>query len=335
MVYAHRTTAGWSTLVDAIRRAGYEVREAWPLDTETKARVAHHGDAALASSIFLAARKRTTDAIGNFESQVRPEVEEIVRERVVTLWDMGISGADLVIACVGAGLRAFTRYRDVQYANGEEVPAERFLAEVEAAVLDAVLEKLSSQSGERGIGHSFVGVDSATRFYILWRYTYRSSVLEAGEAIVFANGTHVELDGQGGLATSQHALVEKKKGTYRLRDYAERGDDENLGLSDKISGAPLIDVLHRLLWMLENKPRDIGRFLIEAGPNRDQLRLIVQALTGPALKGGELDDISPTGELAVLSKLAANWRSVVDDAVTSARQREDRRVGQRDMFGRG
>ncbi|MGH9445536.1 MAG: hypothetical protein ACRD3O_07405, partial [Terriglobia bacterium] len=32
MVYAHKTTLGWSTLIDAIRRAEYEVTEAWPLD---------------------------------------------------------------------------------------------------------------------------------------------------------------------------------------------------------------------------------------------------------------------------------------------------------------
>ena len=48
-------------------------------------------------------------------------MEAIVRERVETLWGMGISGADLVIACVGAGLRAFTRFARVEYANGEEV----------------------------------------------------------------------------------------------------------------------------------------------------------------------------------------------------------------------
>jgi len=52
VVYAHKTTLGWATLVDALRRSGYEVAEAWPLSTETKARVAHQGDAALASSIY-------------------------------------------------------------------------------------------------------------------------------------------------------------------------------------------------------------------------------------------------------------------------------------------
>jgi hypothetical protein len=175
-------------------------------------------------------------------------------------------------------------------------------------------------------------LDASTRFYLLWRYTYRSAELDAGEAIVFANGTHVELDGQHGLSAGGRRLVEKKKNKYALRDYAARGDDENLGLPhDSGETAPLIDVLHRVLWLMENRPRDIGKFLIEAGPNRDQMRLVVQALTGPALKGGELSDVSPTGELGVLAKLASNWRAVIDDAVTSAREREDRRTGQRDI----
>jgi putative DNA methylase len=76
LVYAHKTTLGWSTLVDAIRRAEYEVTEAWPLDTEAKARVAHQGDAALASSIFLVARKRAGAMLGKYED-VRPDLEGI------------------------------------------------------------------------------------------------------------------------------------------------------------------------------------------------------------------------------------------------------------------
>ena len=65
---------------------------------------------------------------------------------------------------------------------------------------------------------SLAGVDPATRFYTLWRYTYRAADLDAGEAIIFANGTHVELDGPNGLSSGARALVEKKKGKYRLRD---------------------------------------------------------------------------------------------------------------------
>jgi putative DNA methylase len=208
IVYAHKTTLGWATLVDALRSAGFVVTEAWPLDTEKPGRLRAQDSSALASSIFLVARKREGVETGNYEEQVKGGLEQIVRERVETLWTMGISGADLVIACVGAGLRAFTRFARVEYANGEEVPAERFLTEVETVVLETILRRLSKEVGSRD-GHSLAGVDPATRFYLLWRYTYRSAELEAGEAIVFANGTHVELDGPTGVSSGRRPLVER------------------------------------------------------------------------------------------------------------------------------
>src|SRR5262249_26049149 len=217
-----------------------------PLDTEKPGRLRAQESAALATSIFLVGRKRAGRASGSYETDVQPQLEAIVRERVDTLWDQGISGADLVIAGVGAGLRAFTRFARVEYANGEEVPAERFLTEVETVVLDSILGRLSQEVGGNGSRTSLAGVDPATRFYTLWRYTYRGADLDAGEAIVFANGTHVELDGPSGLSSGARALVEKKKAKYRLRDYTERGDDEALGLpAEAGQPAPLIDALQR------------------------------------------------------------------------------------------
>jgi putative DNA methylase len=333
VVYAHKTTLGWATLVDAFRRAGFTITEAWPLDTEMKSRLRGLDSAALATSIFLVGCKREGKATGSYETDVQPELEAIVRERVDTLWDQGISGADLVIACVGAGLRAFTRFARVEYANGDEVPAERFLTEVETVVLDSILGRLSKEVGGNGGRTSLAGVDPATRFYTLWRYTYRSAELDAGEAIVFANGTHVELDGPNGLSSGARALVEKKKGKYHLRDFAERGDDDKLGMpSDDAQPAPLIDALHRTLWLMDHRPRQLGEFLREAQPNREQMRLVAQALAGPALKGGELGDISPTGELSALTKLTANWRSVVEDNVFTPDEQADRKRGQRHIF---
>lgn len=330
VVYAHKTTLGWATLVDALRRAGFTVSEAWPLDTETSGRLRAQNASALASSIFLVARKRNGAKIGKYEEAIKPELEEIVRERVRTLWEMGISGADLVIACVGAGLRAFTRFTRVEYANGEEVPAERFLAEVETGVLETILSRLSKEVGGNGGRYSLAGLDPATRFYILWRYTYRAADLDAGEAIIFANGTHVELDGPHGLSTGSHNLIEKKKGKYRLLDFSERGDDKHLGMpTDDGRPAPLIDALQRTLWLLEKRPTQISEFLRESHVNRDQLRLVAQALAGPALKGGELAGVSPSAELSAVAKLTANWQSVVEDAALTMAEKEDRKTGQK------
>ncbi len=164
VVYAHKTTLGWSTLVDALRRAGFTVSEAWPLDTELGGRLMSQESAALASSIFLVARKREGAETGSYEDEVRPELEKIVRERVDSLWKMGITGADLVIAAVGAGLRAYTRFARVEYANGEEVPSEKFLAEVEGVVLETLLEKIFGMPGS-----GVAAVDGPSRFYVLWQ----------------------------------------------------------------------------------------------------------------------------------------------------------------------
>jgi putative DNA methylase len=318
-VYAHKTTAGWATLVDALRKSQFVVTEAWPLDTENPSRQRSQESAALASSIFLVARRRETHETGSYEHVVQPELERAVRERIEALWEMGIVGADLVIAAVGAGLRAFTRFARVEYDNGEEVPAEKFLAEVEGVVLETLLEKIL------GVPRSGVAsVDGPSRFYVLWRHTYRAAELDAGEAIVFTYGQPVELDGPKGLSTGSRTLLEKKKGKYRLRDFAERGEDEKLGIpSEDGTPAPLVDVLHRVLWLMENEPRNLTRFLDEAHPDRERLRLVAQALAGAGLKGKtevEAKALVATTppEQAALSKLTANWRTLVDQRLAAA-----------------
>ncbi len=313
VVYAHKTTLGWATLVDALRKAGFTVTEAWPLDTEMKSRLRGMESAALASSIFLVARKREGTLTGSYEDEVRSELDKIVRERVDSLWKMGITGADLVIAAVGAGLRAFTRFARVEYANGEEVPAEKFLAEVEGVVLETLLEKIFGVTGS-----GVAAVDGPSRFYVLWRYAYKAAEMDAGEAIVFTYGQNVELDGQNGLSSGSRALVEKKKGKYRLRDFAERGDDEKLGMpKDDGKAASLIDILHRILWLVENEPRKLNDFLDEARPDRERLRLVAQTLAGTALAGRKDDGPEHTlattpAEGAALKKLVANWRALIE-----------------------
>ncbi len=335
-VYAHKTTAGWSTLINAMMNAGFTVVEAWPVEMERKVRQNAQKTAALASSILLVAIKREASEIGSYESAVRPQLEATVRERVESLWKMGIFGADLVIAAVGAGLRAFTRFERVEYANGERVPAEHFLLEVETTVLEKILRRLSKQVGASG-QVDLAGVDPATRFYILWRFTYRAPELDGGEAIVFANGVHVELDGPGGLSTGSRALLTKKKGKYILTDFTERGDNEKLGMQEEDGqSAPIIDALHRILWLMEYNPSSVSQFLLEVRPNLEQMRLVAQVLAGPVLRGGKMGQISPTKEMEALAKLTSNWRSVIEDASMTVLEKQERITGQKPIpFGGG
>jgi len=318
VVYAHKTTAGWATLVDALRQAGFVVTEAWPLDTEMGARLRAMASAALASSIFLVARRRESQATGDYVRDVRPQLTEIVHERVETLMGEGISGADLVIATVGAGLRAYTQYARVELASGQELDAKTYLDEVQREALEVILEKVMGVD-RSGVG----GVDKPTQYYVLGRYQYGNAVVPFDEANVLARGIGVELDAPGGLTWGRHALVEKKKDKVRLRDYPERGDDDKLGLpTDEaplfgVAGqVSLVDVLHRLLWLLDHDPGAVPEFLIRAQPDAGQLRLVAQALAGRALAaepspGMALD--ARSREQQAIDRLLAAWKRVVEE----------------------
>ena len=314
-VYAHRTTEGWATLIRALVDAGLTVTEAWPVQTEARGRTNAQASAALSDSIFFVARRREESRTGQYETDVEPQLHEIARERVTTLWagGKGIGGADLLMAAVGAGLRAYTRFAKVEYANGDPVPAERYLREVEGAVLDVMLQELFGLRGTAAVG----SIDAMTRFYVLWRFTYGESSINAGDAYVFCYPQGIEMDGPTGISGPSPSLVEKSNGKFRVRSYLERGDDERLGIGTEGRQAPLVDILHRLLWLLDNRPpTELQTFIETARPNLEQLRLVPQALCGPIL--GRPEAMEPlattTAELAALSKLNANWRSIVEGA---------------------
>jgi len=328
-VYAHRTTEGWATLIRALVGAGMTVTEAWPISTESRGRVNALGAAALSDSIFFVARRREQTATGQYETEVEPQLDRIARERVKTLWNdgKGIGGADLLMAAVGAGLRAYTQFARVEYANGEPVSAERYLRDVEGVVLDVMLDEIFGLRGS-----AVAAVDSITRFYILWRFTYREAAIEAGDVYVFSYPQGIEIDGPDGLTGSSPKLVEKLRGKFRVRNFLERGDNELLGLPADGTVAPLVDVLHRLLYLLDDQPDAVQEYLKSARPNTEQLRLVTQALCAPVLGGSETLDASPTAELGALARLNANWRSIVEGAAY-AREIEELVGVQDDMFG--
>jgi putative DNA methylase len=148
------------------------------------------------------------------------------------------------------------------------------------------------------------------------RRYYADAWVGFDEANTLARATGVELDtGPLALTRGNLALVEKKGATVRLRDYSERGDDESLGLpTPELDRAPLVDVLHRLLWLAENENSGIDEFLGQAMPEKYLLRVVAQSLAGRALAAeptpGAVRDERSTEQRAIDTLLAA-WRRIV------------------------
>jgi putative DNA methylase len=302
-VYAHKTTLGWATLVEALRRARFTITEAWPLDTEMPERSIGQGTASLASSIFLVARRRDLDVVGSYHD-VLAELDGVIDERLDRLTRAGVSGSDLVIATIGAGLAPFTRYVTVELPSGEPVAADRFLEEVQSRVLNAVLAKVHE------LGEGVSAIDSTTRYYVLARTMFGWADIEFDEANNLARTAGVELG--DGLANGPLRLADVKGKVVHLRDFSERGAERELGED----GAQLIDVLHGVLWRASHAAHDIPSYLDATRPDAERLRQVAQALQGKALR--DQSQAKPA-EAQACERLLGSWGRLVEDNLLRSR----------------
>ncbi len=306
-VYAHKTTRGWASLVEALRQARFSITEAWPLDTEMPDRALGLGTASLASSIFLVARRRDADEVGEY-TEVQRELDDVIAERLERFSAAGVTGSDLVIATIGAGLRPFTRYAAVELPNGEEIPAERFLDEVQARVLNGVLARV------HGLVDGVGSIDAATRYYVIARYSLGYVDVEFDEANNLARTAGVEL---GDLANGPAPLASVSKGKVRLLDFEARGDEPTLGtVPDGGGSVQLIDVLHGLLWRAAHDAKSLRAYLDEARADPEKLRLIAQALQGKGLAG---ESEQKPLEARACERLLGGWRTLVEDNLLTSR----------------
>ena len=101
----------------------------------------------------------------------------IVRERVETLAELGITGTDLVIAAIGAGMRAYTRFARVEKPNGEELAPDEYLDEVQREVAETILARIFG-TDRGGLGR----VDQETQFYVMGRFEFGDARGAVGRA---------------------------------------------------------------------------------------------------------------------------------------------------------
>ncbi len=111
VVFAHKTTEGWESLISGIVRSGWSITASWPIATELKTRLNARDTASLGTSVHLVCRPRPVDAkVGDWADVLR-ELPSRVGDWMERLQGEGVRGADLVFACIGPALEIFSRYR--------------------------------------------------------------------------------------------------------------------------------------------------------------------------------------------------------------------------------
>ena len=122
VLFAHKGTAGWEALLNALVRAGWTVTASWPIETERAARMQAKNAAVLASSIFLVCRPRPENVgVGDWR-RVLEEMNRKVAAWLPKLEKEGIHGADAIFACIGPALEVYSRYERVETAGGQVIP---------------------------------------------------------------------------------------------------------------------------------------------------------------------------------------------------------------------
>jgi len=248
VVYAHKSTAGWETVINALLDSGLVVNAAWPLNTEMQTRLRANESAALASSIYIVARKAARRATG-FVNEVRAELRAVMHRKLDRLWAEGVGGADFFIAAIGAGIEVFGAYEQVIDYEGHVIRADRLLDEVRALATDFAVQRI--------LQNGFAAeISPLTRLYLLWRWNYKEAPLPFDEARKLAQSCGLDI----AETWSRHGAVRKQKEFVRLLGPHERRLEE---LDDP---RDLVDVLHRALLLWEKGKRaDLVQTLVASG----------------------------------------------------------------------
>jgi len=329
IVFANKQPDAWETLVASLIRAGFVVDGSWPIQTEQPSRTRGISSAALASSVWLACRRRPSTALPGWDNTVLAEMRRNIALQLRDFWDAGIRGPDFVWAATGPAMEAYSKHPVVKKADspGEVMTVPEFLTHVRRMVVDFVVGRVLSGDDETAVQESSDRLDEPTAYYLLHRHDFGMEDAPAGTCILYAVSCGLSdqelvdtwdilahtggADAAGFLgdgdeeedAADADDATEDDQGSgskLKLKTWAQR-NAKSMGY-EAPSGrpVPLIDRVHRLmhLWKAQNVQK-VDEYLDEHALRRDELfKRLVQSLI----------ELSPAGsdERSLLESLSSH-----------------------------
>ena len=285
IVYTHKSTSGWETLINSLLESDLVVTASWPIDTEMKARLRAKESAALASSIYFVCRKMERKEVG-WLNEVKEEIKNHIYRKLESLWEEGISGADYFISAIGSAIEIFGKYRKVMDYEGNEINASKLLEYVREIVTDYAVKQIL----HNGIAEE---LSPLTRFYLLWRWTYGEARVHFDDARKLAQSTGVDLEREW-----NKGFIKKEKEFITLLGPQERTLEEIGDLTE------MMDVLHKvlLLWKAGRK-EEMKEVLVKTGCGRKESFYRVAQAISETLPNGSKEKKLLDGFLSGRDKL--------------------------------
>ena len=198
-----QASSGWETMLTAIIKAGFTITGTWPMNTECSSRSISQGTNALASSIVLVCRKRSTDAPICTRRNFINELKRELRPALQKLQSSNIAPVDLAQSAIGPGMGVYSKYAQVLEADGTPMSVRSALK-----VINQELDLyFNEQDGE---------LDSESRFCVDLYSQVAFNDMKFGDANTLATAKNTSVAVMAG-----HGTLYAQKGVVHL---IERSD---------------------------------------------------------------------------------------------------------------
>ncbi|WP_457641816.1 DUF1156 domain-containing protein [Persephonella sp.] len=257
IVYAHKSTEGWETVINALLDSGLVITASYPLNTEMQSRLLASETAALSSSIYIVARKIKKERDGIY-NDVKEELKNYLNKKLDLLWKEGISGADFFISAIGSAIEVFGKYRIIRDYEGNEIRADKLLEDIREIVINYAIKQIL----HNGISGQ---ISPLTKFYLLYRYSYGQAKVHFDEARKLAQSIGIDLEKEW-----NKGFIKKEKEFIKVLSPTERKDYDDI--LKHLENADLIDILHLVLKLWEKGEKDgLLKILAETGYGQSEV----------------------------------------------------------------
>lgn len=271
------SSSGWETFLDAVCRAGFVLSGTWPMRTEKEGRSIQNGVNALASSIILVCRQRSSDAPSISRREFIRELNGVLP---VALDEMTkgsgeerspVAPVDLSQAIIGPGMAVFSKYAAVLEADGSPMSVR------------TALQLINRFLAEDDFDHD-------TQFCLHWfeQHGWGEGVFGEADTLARAKGTSVD-------GVKEAGVVEAGSGKVRLLKWAEYPADWNPSADTRL---PVWEALHQIIRALRQGGESAsGALLAALGGKAEAVRQLAYRLYTLCERLGQAEDARAYNEL--------------------------------------
>lgn len=301
------TSAGWATFLQAIVDAGLVVDGTWPLRTESAGRLIGRGANALASSIVLICRKRSSEAPTITRAEFVRLLKKSMPEAIDDIRKAGVGPVDMQQSVIGPGMGVFSRHAKVLEDDDSAMPVKTALS-----LINRVWEEIDQELE--------AVFDAETQVALAWFATYGFDARQSGELITLANAKNISTS-----ALFESGVFKDLKGKSALTPREDLPKDWSPSKDKSLTVWECAQHTARVLNAQDGGGAAAGRLVAEMGPKAAEARSLAYRLFEIATQKGW------AAEALIYNELAQEWPKL-EDLASSAQSQATTATAQAELF---